>query len=456
MKLIRFEMKDILGIHEFEADASGQFTEIRGDNATGKSSLIEGIKASFGANSVDYASLIRDGADRAESVLIFDSGHRLQTTIKENGKVERELTLDGNTVPAPKRFLDSLLNQTAFNPIDFVQADDKTRVAMLLKNAPMTMDVAAYKEAVGVPAWLQEASPFDNPLALIERTAKAIYTHRTGLNHTAKHSRAHAEELAKTIPGKFEEADPGKLQRDYDVHRKTVEGLLAGIEKLHVERKAKANAEYERKKNEAFAEMRTAIECSEQAKADDIKMVNSKERPLLDAELSAIGKAVEISNAAARIKETKASIHKANSEADKMEIEATKATDSLAALEILKAKLLESLPVPGLEIKECKLIYEGHQFATTNEAMKAKVALQLAAAISGKLKLVVMDGMERMGKAQAAAFVEEAKHMDCQFVLARMVDGEPLNVRTSANERTETEIHAGAGERPDEDGGLSF
>ena len=70
-KIAKIRINNILGIDELEFDA-GQFNQISGPNGTGKTSVLEAIKATLRGG--HDATLLRTGAEKGETVLVLDDG----------------------------------------------------------------------------------------------------------------------------------------------------------------------------------------------------------------------------------------------------------------------------------------------------------------------------------------------------------------------------------------------
>jgi DNA repair exonuclease SbcCD ATPase subunit len=73
MHISKVKITNILGIDELEFQP-GQFNAFTGGNGSGKTSALEAIKAALKGG--HDATLLRNGADKGEVVLVLDDGSR--------------------------------------------------------------------------------------------------------------------------------------------------------------------------------------------------------------------------------------------------------------------------------------------------------------------------------------------------------------------------------------------
>jgi len=106
-------------------------------------------------------------------------------------------------------------------------------------------------------------------------------------------------------------------------------------------------------------------------------------------------------------------------------------TAALDNLTQFKSDLLEKLPIPGIEIQNGEILVDGIPFDRINESRKVRLAIEIAKLRLGTLRLVIVDGLERLDSKTFEAFAAEIQSdaHDVQFVLARVTDGD-LTVRT--------------------------
>jgi DNA repair exonuclease SbcCD ATPase subunit len=449
MKLKHIKIRSILGIDSLDAPVSGQFIRIEGDNGVGKSSILKAIAAAVGRG--DQAELIRRGASSGEVCLVFDTGHELTAKIGEKGTKRTVKTPDGGIITASQGWIERLLNPASFNPVRFIEADDDGRLEQLLKVAKLSLRVVDVEAALGTrpaPPWLYEGSPdVSEPVKAIERLTREMYDTRTGINRSAKDKRSHVLELERTLPASSLTTPPNAaaLREELDGIRNQAAAERKAIEDAAANSRNQINADAARAEREAAEEYQARLKAILSKKATDLAEVNRAERdgltslqarlgPRAEELREQVGKAEAEAKEHARAETTRSIITRTRAEADRLESESKELTQALERLDALRAKVLSSLPVPGLEIREGKLLYNGIPFQTLNSARQVKAAMELAAASAGELGLIQLDGFERLGRKLREQIEAWARASKAQFFVTRVVDDAPLSIASAAPE----------------------
>lgn len=477
MQIHHVKISNCLGIKSLEFDAD-KFNALEGDNAAGKTSVLKTIEAALGKG--NRAELIRQGEDRGEAVIVFDTGHELTATFKPTGTVRKIKTPDDAIIQSPVEWLERKLNVSAYSPIKFLSADEDEQVAIITKASKLNLSKSDLAQACGQFESIAKYGPnhlLQNPLEVIDNVSKAIYDHRTGLNRSAKDKRGHIAELAATLPSAVpgEVPDVPELRQQLEQVRakatsakKSIETLIASdllaihsrtekslklcethreqaiaiakieYDKVIEEARRKLDLACEDARNQCSVESREANEvlvkamaATETEKTNAIAAIQAEYGPKFETLKQQIGRAEALAEANAKAEATREIIRKSTLTAAALESESKAATESLSRIEALKGKILESLPVKGLEIKDGKLVYNGTPFRTLNDAQRVNVALQLAQAISGD-GIIFLDGMEKVGRKLRREIVSWAEQTPAQFFVTQVVDDLPLTINGEA------------------------
>jgi type I site-specific restriction endonuclease len=97
---------------------------------------------------------------------------------------------------------------------------------------------------------------------------------------------------------------------------------------------------------------------------------------------------------------------------------------ALKALDQLKQQKLDSLPIPGLEIRENEVYKNGIPFDQLNHAQRYTLAIEIGSLGMGDLPLVVSDEAEALDEKEFQAFCEAVKESGIQLIAARVDSGE--------------------------------
>jgi DNA repair exonuclease SbcCD ATPase subunit len=460
MQVQKLTIDNILGIEHLEIEP-GAVTVIEGGNAVGKTSVLEAIKAALGGG--NDATLLRQGAKEGSVVLILEDGTEIRKTVgPERSPVTVTHPAFGK-ISKPQGWLDKLSDALAVNPVSFLTAPPSKRAEWLLEVMPLTLEPDEATADLLKLAAFAGKDPKKDPLGAIEAARQALYDKRTAENRTAKDKKATAAQLRETLPPAEEvPADPtalraelssveadraGELQNaktkcEHDVTQVNVETKKAEAaeEKLEDDEVAKIRLETERRIEEVRlvgrkrAEKRNAAAKDATSKAYSVAeehvaaAVGKYAAPL--AELAEkITKAETRRDEWNRAEKTREIIACSEKDAARAENESKALTASLERLEDVKTKLLEKLPIKGLEVRSGEIFFNGVPFDRLNRAQQVKLAIDIAKLRTSPLGLVAVDGLECLEPEAFTAFEKEAAKAGLQLVVCRVSSG-PLKVRT--------------------------
>lgn len=464
MKVSAVKIHNILGVEDLEIKP-GSVTVLAGANATGKTSVLSALRTAFDGS--HDATLLRQGAEEGEIVLVLDDGTTVTKTVTQDASSVSVRHPQFGKISKPATYLKKLSDALALNPVAFLTAPAKERVDLLLKAVPMTLE-ASQLDFVPVIA-LQGISLDAHALEVISKVGKAIFDLRTGVNRDTKTKRTTAEETSKTLPPDAPEGDwnaelEKAVQADRDLRasaqRKaaTIRQECAHSTNEAKEAKAKREAEllgerdariqllreeFERecqkvRDDTEIAMARVSEDCADSIEeAEEIRDKNIAEEraafePAAKELATKIGEVKSLLEQHTRATTTREYISRLNKEADAHEAEAAKLTAALQRLELLKANLLAGLPIEGVEIKDGDIYLNGVPFDRSNEAKQTDLAIRLAELRAGSLGLIACDGLEHFDSKRFQAFVKRASKSKCQFVVAKVTDDETLSVSVDA------------------------
>lgn len=487
MRISALYARNLLGIREMRIEC-GKITTIKGRNGSGKSSMLEAIKA--GISGGDLAKMQHVGSEDApEVVLVLNDGEYRVEREGKNTVVKQRV---GNSaayeeVRRPQSFLDGLFDKDLCNPIRFLNSSPNDRADLLLEVLPLELDSAALLDAIGdvganVDTVLALATRKGHPLAILTSVREAIFDERQGVNRSEKEKRNTVASMEKTLPAKMPDVSPNgiaALEAERDELQATVANATAKMESVltGMERAAAADhtAAEERVKGDfktAAAKRRQKLEAEisvlkeaaereigvlrEEAEAQCSALdeglqaaheLAGKERVLRTASLvpftERLGKLrADVATARAQLEETTRLQHTAElrdkfkADADSLLGRSEALTAGLEALDRFKAKLLEALPIKGLTVDGKDIRINSIPFDQLNFAQRARVAVQLAAirAKTKKLPVLFVDGAECFDSEQLEIVLKEIEAAGCQSFLARVEDHD-LEVKTEAPAR---------------------
>lgn len=459
MKLVKATFRQIMHFDFFELTPK-DITIASGGNGTGKTSLLEAVKAVFGG--ANDATLVRRGADAGEAVLVFDDGATLRRRFRADGgrgdlkATTREL---GNVSKA-QAFADSLVDPLALDPSVFLAAAPKERVKLLLQTIPMEVRPGQLAEALGesvaTPELLKRAwRPGEHALVAIDALARELYDERTGVNRSAGDKAKTVQELdasgatadlgtdwterALLVEHDLkaaEEAGAEERRKAEDEERKRIESIRA----IRDDARRAAGAAYEAAVRVAAAARDRATEDADAAFIEEEKKLHAHYGAAREQALTSRAPAIAALQAnlqdartraeqAAKARGVAETVDRLRGEAEALQARSAALTAALDGLEGLKARLCEKLPVTGLRLVDGDLQLDGVAFDRVNTAERVRIAAELALLRLGKLRLVVADGLEALEPEARAALIARFEAADVQFLGSEVTQG-PFKVDT--------------------------
>jgi len=167
MKIIQLTTEQFKAIDAIEIKPDGDPIVLTGDNAQGKSSILDSIYAAITGKMPSKP--IKDGKNKAK--IRLDLGEiTIERRITDNASYLELKDAEGNKVNSPQKVLNELLGALTFDPLEFTRMKPKDQRESLM-------------QAAGID------------LSDIEAQYKAAYEERTIAGREEKRAKAHYEEL---------------------------------------------------------------------------------------------------------------------------------------------------------------------------------------------------------------------------------------------------------------------
>jgi len=129
----------------------------------------------------------------------------------------------------------------------------------------------------------------------------------------------------------------------------------------------------------------------------------------------------------ASIEQTQKMIEQMVGDVDSLEAKSQNLTTVLATIEQIKLELLKDLPIEGLEIIDGEIFQNSVVFDRLNTAEQIKIALTIAQLRIGELKLLCVDGVERLDEEALNELRKQSEAAGLQLFLAK-VSNSNLNI----------------------------
>lgn len=433
LRIDSISIENILGISKAEFPL-GSLTVITGDNGTGKTSILEAVRCVFDGG--HDPSLIHNGEDKGVVCLTLSNGTTIKRTITPKSSTLDIRTAEGLKVAKPAAFVEKLASGFAYDPLAFLDADEKKRQQFLLEAMPVQF---LPEEISGITG-----KQFSRPLGLEEfgQLRASIYEQRADVNREIKMLNGAEESIRAALPEDDGEDWPAKAGALSDrkaalaAEVEKVKGSIAGelkdaireqdvvlqtaidAARLVFETACKAAKDAY---TEAVTELRQLAQSAESEKLAEI----NAELQSVSAELATAeekrrqqDRATAARNEAKRLRDQISSSSSVS----------LKLTMQIEKLDALKVKVLSESAIPGVEIADGKILVDGVELDRLNTQRQYFLAFQIASLKQGDLGFMVCDRTESIVGEQWAEFMAAAEQSGFQVMAARSEAGKPLTV----------------------------
>lgn len=426
MKVSSIEIINILGIKELKF-SPGKVTEVTGKNGAGKSSVLEAVKAVLKGGS--QAHLLRNGEEEGQIVFVLDNGIEIRKIItKEETQVKMTHPEHGK-VSSPAKMIAGLADALSVNPVDFLTADPKKRIEVLMETMPLKIDPETMKSMVGNFDFMElsDVREDDHALKILDKARKAAFNRRQDVNRTAKEKRSTVEQLSTGI--ERPRATVGDLKAEAEVIAALLKPLNAKRDERVAElsglklREMTAEQDWREKEIQRIRddfELKINAITTRYSEPDELRQAIEAE--IAEKEKTAEAIKTEIERA---IKSQTAldAVDMMTTDAQRLELKSEALTECIHQLEQAKVSLLKVLPIQGIEIKDGVLLVDGVDFETVNKAKRVEVAVKIAKLRAKQLGMVCVDEAENLDDETFALLEAELEKSGLQLITGRVSNG---------------------------------
>lgn len=378
---------------QFEPSADG-LTIIGGRNGQGKTSVLDAIAWALGGNNYKPSVPERDGALVPPNLHIELSNGLI---VERKGKNSTLKVTDPNGNKSGQQLLNEFVSTLALDLPKFINGSDKDKADSLLK-------------ILGI----------GDVLAQLDTKENQLYAQRTEVGRIADRKKKAADEMPMYPNVPKEPVSATELIKEQQ------EILARNGEN---ERKRQDAARHERilaNAQIAFDEAKTALQKAEQ----DCLTARKSAEDLHDestAELEKNLAEIEALNIKIRANSTKEA---AEVEANNLQQEYDGLTGQIESVREERSKLLDSaeLPLPGLSVKDGKLIYNNMPWDGMSGSDQLKVATAIVRKLNPQCGFVLMDKLEQMDLETLQEFGAWLKQEGLQVIATRVSTGDECSI----------------------------
>lgn len=380
LKIVQLNVENVKKIKAVQIKPDGSLVVIGGENAAGKSSVLDAIAYALGGTKLCPAMPIRKGETSAK--VVVDLGEMtVERTFTPKGSYLAIKNKDGVKAQSPQKLLEKICGRLSFDPLAFCQM------------APVAQ-LAALREIVGLDFSTQDEQrrQFYEKRAEVNRDMKRLAAQAAG----APKVDAPAEEVSVT--GLVE-----KLRTALDHNREREQIMAGGMEAIQdeLDDSNKMVMGFDADIQEFQAHI-AALEGVRAEKLKKIEILKGQQREVQDeyeafkrADTGAIQEEIAEAagiNAAVRQNQARAKIEAEVAVTAQTEAGLTKAIADLD-MDKMTALAAAKFPVDGLSFGEAGITYKGIPFEQAAASEQMRVSVMIGFAMNPALKVVlVRDG----------------------------------------------------------------
>lgn len=475
LTITRIEAVNILLFEHFELKDPGKLTLVRGANNQGKTTVLRLLSLCV-QGATDPGAVIHDGATKGAVQLGLSNGYSLRRSFTEKGQYFDLLDERGHRVPNPQKEINKIVGENRdFNPLAWIDlatsdsAPDRLRATQILLRAidvrltpaeftaltaqepPLDVDFDGHGLLVLDALRERYAEERKEQKRIAERLLSAADTARATLpaarpaiTDERRSAATEAMTAARTLKAQIETRKmassnyAGSCDRiESAKQREREEVARVDLEVAEIEREIVRLQEKTQRRRDAQEAARQRI-----AQLDVDLATLSSSAPPTDAEVEEVNTTIRRAN---ELAQSIAADEKVASRFDDVAQLDQQHNDAAVAASIIDATIKTvdgdlrtalmkkaALPVDSLEIREGRIFVGGHDIQYIAESQQIRIALAIARALKPALRVIVLDGMERIdAKTFLDVFLPEI-HGDGFVYFATEVDkaGGPLEIVT--------------------------
>lgn len=400
LTIISLDVQNVQRVRAVRIVPKGSTVILAGQNAQGKTSVLDSIEMALGGERHTSERPIRDGAKQATIVLNLGD-LVIERVISKTGSSLVVRDADGVKQRAPQTILNDLCSRISFDPLHFarMKPDDQNELLRKLVGIDFTQS---------------------------SREREALFNTRTKTARDAKSVRAQSEGTVVPSDTPEKPVDVAELMTQLRSAHASQGAVLNHRSRLEQAEKAVSTAE------NTVAAAREALKRAEaglmQAKLQRGEI--SREAPPVATDPTALERQIANAQAINRNVEKRTRRDELEAEANHLDAQVNELTQHIDAIDQQQRELLESVkyPVPGLSLGESGPLFKGVPLAQASGAERLRVSVGIGLALNPRLKVLLIRDASLLDETSLAMVAEMAAEAHAQVWLERVGTGDPTAV----------------------------
>lgn len=473
MKITRLRVKNLFGLKEFDSD--GKNMELNGKNGVGKSALIDSIKYAL-TNKSDREYLIRAGETEGEVFIETDSGLTVTRKARTNKADYKSIRQSGDPAEKNESFLRAIFTELQLNPVEFAAMSSAEQNRIILDLIDFKWDMSWIQEQFGeIPPDVNYEQNILRVLWEIQRDEGFYFLKRQEINREQRNKTAFIQKIGGELPpdynaAKWEKINLGEIYQKIESIRNTNDRIIEArniidnqstklesfASALQSEKLRLINEEKEevQKVQDEINDLKNKIVKAEAKQSEightyvnqhkeahlqwekKVAHVNGEAKQFetiakqelgvysdLQDEVDIAEKMKSYLNEYKRLKEMEDEVVALAAESEQL-------TNKIEKARALPGEILANahIPISGLTIKDGLPLINGLPVSNLSEGEKLDLCISIAVEKEGALKMVLIDGIERLATERREDVYARLKAKGVQFIATRTTDDNELTV----------------------------
>lgn len=474
MKISKIKISNLFGIKEI--NLNGKDVELSGANGVGKTSILDAIRYAL-TNSSDRDYIVKKGEKEGEILIETDTGLTIDRKKRTNSSDYKSIKQNEKEINSPETFLREIFTPLQLEPMKFSQLSIQEQNRMILDLIDFNWDLNWIKEQFGeIPVGIDYEQNILQVLNDIQSEKSPYYTERQEIQRTIRNNKAFISDIADGLPTdynaeKWEEFNlTEKLKELMTIKEKNnkineakefINNYNNRLKGYDAERQIAIATEEKNIQSEKEQLEKDIARMEEQIKANKEKLQNlgkiledkknianleyEKKVAALD---ESIGRAKEYANQepiditeiqaecdlAEKMKSYINEYHRMinyQQQNEKLQEQADALTNKIEHARELPGEILKTaiIPVKGLTVENGMPLINGLPISNLSEGQKLDLCIDIALSKGNNLKLILIDGIEKMSQDNQQRIYKKCKENGIQFISTKTTNDNELIIR---------------------------
>lgn len=388
-RILRLYAENIKRVKVIDITPDRNVVILEGKNREGKTSALDSIAYVLGGKSLIPKNPVSKGQETAKAVVDvgeFKVTRHWTTPEKSYLKIEQK---EGGRITNPQKFLDDIIGNLAFDPLEFVSLEQNKRVEILKKITGLEKEIES-----------------------IDTEYETTYLNRREHNKTFNKIKGELDNYGK-LPDFGKVRPLAVIQKEYYAVTDHNRSIVRANEEIEV---AKCNINDIDKKIKELTDNRIRYEGIVKKESETAKK-RKKDEAVIKEELSRAEKHSDLQYKIKRKQELEKD-HRS------LDVKIKEMNDKLNELKESKKRMITSakMPIKGLEIGETDVLYNGVEFSQASQAEQIEVSMSIAIAENPKIKIVRILNGSLLDKESLEKVKVIARKNDYQCWIERVAD----------------------------------